>query len=60
MPMPYFFLEAAFTVRQADALELDETFRSVDDDVDLILPADWKRQIKPKWHMLKSDWKQRK
>ena len=34
MPMPYFFLEPAFTVRQADALELDETFRSVDDDVD--------------------------
>ena len=34
MPMPYFFLEPAFTVRQADALELDETFRSVDDDVE--------------------------
>ena len=34
MPMPYFWLQNAFTVRQADALELDETFRSVDDDVD--------------------------
>lgn len=32
-PMPYFFLESAFTVRQADALEIDETFRSIDDDV---------------------------
>ena len=34
MPMPYFFLEPAFTVRQADSLEVDESFRSVDDDVD--------------------------
>ena len=34
MPMPYFFLEPAFTKRTADSLELDESFRSVDDDVD--------------------------